>query len=62
MGKDGMILYKKLSELIKAITPKYHGHFYYLNCESNKRESHKEVGKKINVFVVLRCFLKTLKY
>ena len=41
---------KKLSALLRGITPKYHGDFYCLNClhsfaTKNKRESHKKVCK-----------------
>ena len=38
---------KKMSALLRGITSKYHGNFFYLNClysfaTENKRESHKK--------------------
>ena len=57
---------KKLSASSWGITSKHHGDFYSLNCHQsfsteNKRESIKKYVK-INIFVTLLCFLKTLKY
>ena len=44
---------KKLSALLRGITSKHHGDFYYLNClhsfaTENKRESHQKVSENID--------------
>ena len=47
-GEGGFYLaVKKLSTLLRGVTSKHHGDFYYLNCfhsfaTENKRESHKK--------------------
>ena len=47
-GEGGFYLaVKKLSALLRGVTSKHHGDFYYLNCfhsfaTENKRESHKK--------------------
>ena len=55
-----------MSALLRGITSKNYGDFYFLNClhsfrTKNKLESHKRYVK-IRAFVALHCFLKALRY
>lgn len=57
---------KKLLALLKGITSKHDGEFYFLNClhwlrTKNKIELHKKLCK-INIFLVSECLLKTLRF
>ena len=60
------IVVRKLSALLTGITSKHDDDLYCLNCLNsfaikNKPELQKKYVK-VKIFVILRCFPKTLKY
>ena len=58
------IAWKKLSVLLRRIMPNNNGNFYCLNFHSFRKKILIHVKKyvKIFFFVMLQCFLKTLRY
>ena len=58
------ITWKKLSVLLRGIMPNNSGNFYCLNFHSFRKKMLIHVKKyvKIFFFVMLQCFLKTLRY